>query len=634
MIFTLSKEKWLDLFYVLKTKSFLKLFSTLFLTLILPFILITSFLIYKQYTEALDWNQKFQLIRVQLLAINIENLIRDELSIDSENINKTPSGVSKNSIIKHCLLEDTEFNTKQDLKLTSCTLDGFKKSYILLSMNNKISLFNADFLTDELLESPLGDPNEGLFLLNNDGNFGVSGFIEDDFLVSEFWKDSAQVFVQKNSKIAAIREIQKEGISYFIVSFPLYGLPLQLFVVSPKLLILNPILATFKSNIIILIFIFFVSILISGVVAKKEDNSKRILGLVLKEFPNAAILFDSKSNILLVNENINKNLDINSLFKDQKSLFEGIKKEVSIFLNNINLNSNAPSTFKREEAEYLDLHNNIYLLEITFHIWHSAERSRFANGALVIIEDTTGKRLEFLKEMDYARDLQKRYLPQNRIFPKGIDYEVFYAPLLQVGGDYYDYIELDDSTTIFVLGDIIGHGIQAAMMMTVVRVLLHQILKETKDPVKILDKMNEGVASNLPKSYAFVPFLFLIFNSERGTIEYGNAGHPGMLYFTGNKVYCPEKLNPMLGMIPGFKHKVLKYNINLGDRFYLFTDGLRDIKNLKSEQFGDVSLESFFHSMKDKHLSVVKSELELKIKTFSQGASYADDITWMGIEVI
>jgi serine phosphatase RsbU (regulator of sigma subunit) len=66
----------------------------------------------------------------------------------------------------------------------------------------------------------------------------------------------------------------------------------------------------------------------------------------------------------------------------------------------------------------------------------------------------------------------------------------------------------------------------------------------------------------------------------------------------------------------------------------LFTDGLRDIKNSKSEQFGDVSLESFFHSMKDKHLSVVKSELELKIKTFSHGASYADDITWMGIEVI
>lgn len=627
------QEVWIDFKYLVRSQQFIKLFFTILFTLIIPFLSIISFLIYSQYKESLSWNSKFQLVRIQLLAIDFENSIRDELSVDKRNRNIVYKTNKISEIESKCPGSLPKTNSESYLRLHECFIDGTKKTFILVLYENEYYLYSSEFLEDDLLDSILSDPNEGLFLMNTDGSFGISGFIEDEFEVSNDWKEISLSFLQSKSHIASMKEISKSEIDYFVVSFPLYGLPLQLFLVSPKQLVLNPILIDLENNLYFFLAIIFISLILSGIIAKRENDSKETLQLLLKEFPNAAILFDSFGKILLINPSLTESVKIHSLYRDQRDLLEMVSLEVKQILNNNTMELQFPKG-KKEEIEFYDKDNHVYLIEITIHLWHLSGQKKFARGALVILEDTTGRRLEFLKEMDYARDLQKRYLPQKPIFPKGLDYEVYYAPLLQVGGDYYDFIQLDENRTIFAIGDIIGHGIQAAMMMTVVRVMFHQILKETQDPSLILKKMNDGVSSNLPKSYAFVPFMFLIFDFDSGKVHYGNAGHPGMLYYTQNLIFCPEKLNPMLGMIPSYEYKILEYPIQRGDRFLLFTDGLRDIKNQKYVNLAEGDLERFFFSLRDKHLSLVKSELELKLKTFGAGATYADDVTWMGIDVI
>lgn len=628
------QEVWIDFKYLVRSQQFIKLFFTILFTLIIPFLSIISFLIYSQYKESLSWNSKFQLVRIQLLAIDFENSIRDELSVDKRNRNIVYKTDKISEIESKCPGSLPKTNSESYLRLHECFIDGTKKTFILVLYENEYYLYSSEFLEDDLLDSILSDPNEGLFLMNTDGSFGISGFIEDEFEVSNDWKEISLSFLQSKSHIASMKEITKSEIDYFVVSFPLYGLPLQLFLVSPKQLVLNPILIDLENNLYFFLAIIFISLILSGIIAKRENDSKETLQLLLKEFPNAAILFDSFGKILLINPSLTESVKIHSLYRDQRDLLEMVSLEVKQILNNNNTMELQFPKGKKEEIEFYDKDNHVYLIEITIHLWHLSGQKKFARGALVILEDTTGRRLEFLKEMDYARDLQKRYLPQKPIFPKGLDYEVYYAPLLQVGGDYYDFLQLDENRTIFAIGDIIGHGIQAAMMMTVVRVMFHQILKETQDPSLILKKMNDGVSSNLPKSYAFVPFMFLIFDFDSGKVHYGNAGHPGMLYYTQNLIFCPEKLNPMLGMIPSYEYKILEYPIQRGDRFLLFTDGLRDIKNQKYVNLAEGDLERFFFSLRDKHLSLVKSELELKLKTFGAGATYADDVTWMGIDVI
>lgn len=133
-----------------------------------------------------------------------------------------------------------------ELTLVSCNLDSDKKSYFLVFDGKRISIHSTKFLEDSLLDSPFSDPNEGLFVLNSDGRFGISGFIEDDFLVSDFWRSDVQSSLQIRSNLPTLHETRKEEMDYFVVSFPMYNLPLQLFIVSPKELVLVPIKDSLK----------------------------------------------------------------------------------------------------------------------------------------------------------------------------------------------------------------------------------------------------------------------------------------------------------------------------------------------------------------------------------------------------
>lgn len=622
--------------YVIKTKSFLKLFFSIIAFLIFPYFLLVSSMIHSRYKEALDWNQRFQLIRIQLLAVDLENQIREQINreiSEKKNVGMIPI-TELPEMINRCVPTPKDLSQLEEITLLQCDWGSEKKSYLFVLDGKNVSVHSAKFLEDALLDSPFSDPNEGLFVLGSQGDFGISGFIEDEFLVSDFWKSDVKSSLQIHSNLPSLRETKKEDLDYFVVSYPMYGLPVHLFIVSPKDLVLVPIKESLKKNIVILISLLFLSFVFSLAISLREIESKQKLKLLLQEFPHAANLYDSKGKILLENQEIESKLLVTNLFRDQLSVKEWIEKEVNLFLkdeSNLQLDL---TKLRKEESEFYSEDGSVYLLELTYQLWFLEQKYRFASGALVLVQNVTKKRLEFEKEMDYAKDLQKKYLPNRIIILPNLDYEVLYKPLIQVGGDYYDYIDLGNNRSIFALGDVIGHGVKAAMMMTVLRVLFHQIVKTESDPKEILIKMNEGVSNHFPDPFAFVPFLFLLFDFNQNTVLYGNAGHPGMLYLSGNEILCPEKLNPMFGMLPKIEPKVLEFPIRKGDRFYLFTDGLKDVENSKEEKLGDKELKEFFSSMKDKHMSLVKQELELKIRSYSEGIPFLDDITWIGIDVI
>ncbi|TGM71395.1 serine/threonine protein phosphatase [Leptospira meyeri] len=630
------KELYGHFLYVIKTKSFLKLFISIIAFLILPYFILVSSMVHSRYKEALDWNQRFQLIRIQLLAIDLENQIREQINRDiSEKKNLGLISIAElPEIISHCNPTPKDIFHLEEITLLQCDWGSEKKSYLFVLDGKKVSVHSAEFLEEALLDSPFSDPNEGLFLLGSQGDFGISGFIEDEFLVSEFWKSDVKSSLQTDSNLPSLRETKKDDLEYFVVSYPMYGLPIHLFIVSPKDLVLIPIKDSLKKNIAILISLLFLSFVFSIAISLREIESKQKLKLLLQEYPHAAILYDAKGKILLENQEIESKLSVTNLFRDQLSVKEWIEKEVNLFLkddSNLHLDQ---TKLRKEESDFYSEDGTVYLLEFTYQLWFLEQKYRFASGALVLVQNVTKKRLEFEKEMEYAKDLQKKYLPNQIIILPHLDYEVLYKPLIQVGGDYYDYIDLGNNRSIFALGDVIGHGVKAAMMMTVLRVLFHQIVKTESDPKQILKKMNEGVSNNFPDPYAFVPFLFLLFDFNQNTVLYGNAGHPGMLYFSGNEISCPEKLNPMFGMLPKIEPKILEFSIQKGDRFYLFTDGLKDVENSKQEKLGEKELKDFFSFVRDKHMSLVKQELELKIRSYSEGIPFLDDITWIGIEVI
>lgn len=628
--------------FVVRSKSFLKLFFSLFLFLILPYSLIVGRMIYREYRDALDWNQRFQLVRIQLLAIDIENQIRETLETEVPNGKQTSIYLRNISDLQSfCPNFSPQNDHPLPFQILQCNQDENLRSYFLVSEGNRFRLHPSSFLEDALLLSSFSDPNEGLFLLNQAGDYGISGFIEDQFLVSEEWKEKAKPSLQRNSNVPTLKQVEKQGLNYFLVGIPLYGLPVHLFVVSPIHLVLQPILDSLQANlttlVLLLMFTFFISILISI----REIESKQKLTLILNEFPHAAILYDSTGEVILENPKIEPKLSLTDVYLYQEPLKTWLKKEVILFLKEIKGQTNSDhklnptgQNVKKDEFEVFTENGEVLLLEIIYQIWYFETKNKYASGALLLVQNVTKKRLEFEREMDYAKDLQKKYLPnQIQLFPR-FDYEILYRPLIQVGGDYYDYIDLGNNRTIFAIGDVIGHGVKAAMMMTVLKVLFHQITRTETSPEMILLKMNEGITRHFPDPYAFVPFLFLLFDLNQNYVYYGNAGHPGMVHFTKTGPNCYEKLNPMFGMLPKFEPKVLQFPIQTGDRFHLFTDGLKDVENSKKEKIWETELMTFFEHMKDNHISLVKQELDFKIRSFSEGKDLLDDITWIGIDII
>ncbi|GBF42057.1 serine phosphatase RsbU [Leptospira ellinghausenii] len=621
--------------FAVRSLSFVKLFFSLVLFILLPYALLIGRMIYVEYKEALDWNQRFQLIRIQLLAIDIENQIRNHIQNEFSNPTRELISFKQFSdLIQFCSNDLDLFQKKSSFQLISCTHSNTVSSYFLITEEEGMYLYPTVFIEESLLDSSFSDPNEGLFLLNQNGNFGISGFIEDNFLVSEEWKEKAKSALQSNSNLPTLKEVEKDDLGFFLVGVPLYGLPIHLFVVSPIDLVLQPILSSLKTNISTLVGILFFTFLFSIFISLREIESKQKLKLILNEYPHAAILYDSLGNVILENPFIEEKLQVSDVYIYQEPLVNWLKTEVSEFLREIKEQNDRTQELRKEELEVFVSDGSTILLEITYQIWFLEQNNQFASGALILVQNITKKRLEFEREMEYAKDLQKKYLPSRiQMFPK-LDYEILYRPLIQVGGDYYDYIDLGENRYIFALGDVIGHGVKAAMMMTVLKVLFHQIAKTETDPKNILLKMNEGVSTHFPDPYAFVPFLFLLFDLNLNKVFYGNAGHPGMLHYSNGKFHCYEKLNPMFGMIQKLNPSILEFPIITNDRFYLFTDGLKDVENGNQEKLWEAELLKFFGQMASNHMSFVKQELDFKIRSYSEGKELLDDITWIGIDII
>lgn len=624
---------------IFKSKSFLKLFFSLLLFVILPFSIFISNFLYNNYKDTLDWNYRFQLTRVQLMAIDMENHIRDQLSTQTKEnkhfwVGSIEDFLSKRNFV-NCIEDEFRYSTSRKTFLFACEYENVNKNWVILYDGKLVWIYTAEFLEDLLLDSPFSEPNESVFLINQIGNFGLSSQIESDFRIPARWLKILSINATEDLVLPKIRDVEIDEESYFLSSISMYGLPFNLYVISSKESMLIPVKENMIRNVIFLSLLFLFSISFSAIISGREMEDKRKLNIVFREFPHAALLFDAYGNELLINPYLESNLSIKSLSIDGQSVHDRILKESKSFLNQ------AGDWFKdniksfSEEWETKTKAGDIIILEVAFHLWFLENNHLTPRGTLVLIQDITDKKLEFEKEMVYAKILQKKYLPQTVFDIPALSYDFLYLPLLHVGGDYYDFIKLESNRYIFVLGDIIGHGIQAAMMMTVVRVMFHQIVKETQDPAHILEKLNTGVFENLPETQAFVPIHFIYFDFRLNKIYYGNAGHPGIIQIKKDgTTRSIERLNPILGLLPTFEANILELDIEVGDRFFLFTDGLPDIRDKKGDDLGVEAVTKFFQSSAPIPISDIKENLIHLIREHTQGASHLDDITWMGIEIV
>lgn len=235
------------------------------------------------------------------------------------------------------------------------------------------------------------------------------------------------------------------------------------------------------------------------------------------------------------------------------------------------------------------------------------------------------------REMEVARKIQNDLLP--RALPKiaRLLLEGDSLPAKEVGGDYYDVLELGDGRWGIAIGDVSGKGVPAALVMVMTRTLLHSLAHSSNSPAEILAAMNHTLYNETDPS-VFVSMLYGIWDTRSSTFTYSNAGHEPPILETNNGPKSFPIGGVALGAMANVDDVLADHSLALGegDCLLLYTDGATEAHNKQREMFGLERLRQAFASAAGHRGRVVPKVLE-SIKAFVADAAQHDDITMISM---
>lgn len=252
------------------------------------------------------------------------------------------------------------------------------------------------------------------------------------------------------------------------------------------------------------------------------------------------------------------------------------------------------------------------------------------------LTETTAAKEKVESELKVARDIQMGILP--KIFPPFPDRPEFdiYAviePAKDVGGDFYDFFFIDDDLFCFVIGDVSGKGVPAALFMAVTKTLIKAVSIKGLTPDKIINRVNNDLSQN-NESCMFVTIFFGMIDLKTGEVSYVNCGHNPPLFIYQNKeaVYMEITGGMIVGAIEEAEFKLERNRLKPGDTLFMYTDGVTEAMNKGDELFSDERLQVEVGKILDKPIEEKVSNIMEKVHEFAEGAPQSDDITILALQ--
>jgi len=174
-----------------------------------------------------------------------------------------------------------------------------------------------------------------------------------------------------------------------------------------------------------------------------------------------------------------------------------------------------------------------------------------------------------------ARDIQQTLQPGKLEQLPGYELESFYKPLREVGGDYFDVIELPANRTLFALADVSGKGIAAALLAANIQALVRSIAGVESNPLALAKQINKHLSRYSP-SDRFATAVFLVLSRDLGELTYVNAGQNAPIVFSSGLTTFLEATGPPLGLFVDPEYETRTTVISRGGTLLIFTDGLTD----------------------------------------------------------
>ncbi|MBQ2249663.1 MAG: SpoIIE family protein phosphatase [Clostridia bacterium] len=234
------------------------------------------------------------------------------------------------------------------------------------------------------------------------------------------------------------------------------------------------------------------------------------------------------------------------------------------------------------------------------------------------------------RELEYAKQIQLSALPTN--FPKDEDFEI-YAQMIaakEVGGDFYDFYKLSDTTVAFLAADVSGKGIPAAMFMMTAKTIIKDLAESGMAVDDIFTKANEKLCEN-NESGMFVTAWMGILDLTTGKMQFANAGHnPPLLKRSGGDFeYLKTRAGFVLAGMDGVRYRAGALTIHPGDRLFLYTDGVTEATNTENKLYGEDRLLTFMNQNALAEAIEFLPALKANIDEFVGEAPQFDDITML-----
>lgn len=249
------------------------------------------------------------------------------------------------------------------------------------------------------------------------------------------------------------------------------------------------------------------------------------------------------------------------------------------------------------------------------------------------------KRERIKKELEIAHNIQVASLPQNVPVVPGLDIYATSIPALEVGGDFYDFLNGKGNGLTIVMGDVSGKGTSAALYMSKVQGIFQTLHEFNLSPVKLLTRANHLLYKHID-SKSYITAVGASFDTENKTLSFARAGHLPLYYYNHN-IKEIRKLQPNgigLGLsernVFDYSIEEIKISYSEGDIFLFVSDGVIDALNRAGEQFGEFKLFDLLKSGSDNNTKKIVTDILESVKTFTSDTSQYDDITVVAVKSV
>ncbi len=240
------------------------------------------------------------------------------------------------------------------------------------------------------------------------------------------------------------------------------------------------------------------------------------------------------------------------------------------------------------------------------------------------------------KDLMFAKKIQASALPSS--FPaypniKEFDIYAYMQTAKEVGGDFYDFFHIDGKHIAFLIADVSGKGIGAAMFMMETKSLIKHYVNPREELSTIIERVNDDICAN-NEAGMFVTCWIGVINCNTGAVDFVNAGHNTPLIYrekTKSWTYLKQSKNLVLGAMGGIKYKTQHIDLEPGDRIFLYTDGVSEANNVDGELYGEQRLNDILSNNYTKDIYEQIACVMDDVKDYINGTAQYDDITMLDI---